>query len=255
MNSNVERPVALITGANKGIGRETALQLGALGYIALIGSRDEVRGKSAAAQLRSQHVEAQYVHLDVTKVASIRGAAAAITARYHKLDALINNAGILREADFDRRASSPHTFLTPPSEVSLKVLRETFATNCFGAVSVTNHMLPLIKRSVAGRIVNVSSRLASLSSTQLHSPGHLAMLAYLASKSALNSATVQYAYELRDTNIKVNSAAPAHCATDINAHFGEHTAAESAHIIVRLATLGSDGPTGGFFSETEDLPW
>jgi NAD(P)-dependent dehydrogenase (short-subunit alcohol dehydrogenase family) len=180
--------------------------------------------------------------LDVTDPASVTDAAARIGREHGRLDILVNNAGILVERG------------EKPSEVTLDVLERTYATNVFGVVVVTNAVLPLIRRAAAGRIVNISSGLGSLS---LAGDRHrtIAQLAYNSSKTALNAVTVAYANELRDTPIKVNAAGPGHCATDQNGHSGPRTAAQGAIAAIRLATLPGDGPTGGFFTEDGPLPW
>jgi NAD(P)-dependent dehydrogenase (short-subunit alcohol dehydrogenase family) len=247
--------VALITGANKGLGRETARRLGQLGYVVYLGARDEARGRAATDELAAAGYETRFVHLDVTDMQSVRAATTEIAARHGRLDALVNNAAVLFEADFQLRMQGRSDFFTLPSAVSPDILQRTFQTNFFGAVAVVNAFLPLLRLSSAGRIVNVSSRLASLADTKLDSTRHLALLAYNTSKAALNSATVQYAYELRGTAVKINSAAPPHSATDLNGHAGGRAPAESVEVIVRLATLGADGPTGSFFDEDGVVPW
>lgn len=236
-----ETRVALVTGANKGIGYEIARQLGAVGDIAvLVGARDVEKGRAAAARLGAVPVQ-----LDVTDEASVAAAAKWIEQEYGRLDILVNNAGILAERG------------EPPSATALDVMRRTYETNVFGVVAVTNAMLPLLRRAPAARIVNVSSGLGSL--TLRTTPGHpyhdRAMLAYTSSKSALNAVTVAYAAELRDTRIKVNAADPGYCATDLNGHSGPRTPAQGATAAVRLATLDQSGPTGGFFDEDGVVPW
>jgi NAD(P)-dependent dehydrogenase (short-subunit alcohol dehydrogenase family) len=228
-----------VTGANKGIGYEIARGLGALGATVLVGARDAGRGAVAAGRLAAEGIAAVPLTLDVTDPASVTAAAARIEQEYGRLDVLVNNAGVLVERG------------EKPSEVTLDVLERTYATNVFGVVLVTNAVLPLIRRAAAGRIVNVSSGLGSLSLAG-RMAGHLA---YGSSKTALNAVTVAYAGELRDTPIKVNAAGPGHCATDQNGHTGPRTAAQGAVAAIRLATLPADGPTGGFFTEDGPLPW
>jgi NAD(P)-dependent dehydrogenase (short-subunit alcohol dehydrogenase family) len=253
--SGAEKLVALVTGANKGLGWETARRLAELGFLVLIGARDEGRGLEAAKRLTGECGEAHFLQLEVTNLESVRAAALHIEKRYGCLDVLVNNAAVLFEADFQLRAQSNGDFMTLPSSVSLEVLQQTFATNFFGAVAVLNACLPLLRRSRAGRVVNVSSRLASMTETTSRAAGHLPLLAYNASKAALNCATVQFAFEVRNTPLKINSAAPLHCATDLNGLFGSRTPAEAIDIIVKLATLPADGPSGGFFADDGRIPW
>ncbi|MEU5885120.1 SDR family oxidoreductase [Spirillospora sp. NPDC047279] len=238
---------ALITGANKGIGFETARQLGAQGISIIVGARSAERGEKAAAELAAEGIDARFVRLDVTDEASIQDAAAQITS----LDILINNAGI-----------APVEASVAPSALSLAALRRTYDTNVFGVVAVTNTMLPLLRRSPAGRIVNLSSELGSLAIlADPDSPFFpFNLLAYNSSKTALNGVTLAYAKELADTPIKVNAANPGYCATDLNAHTGPRSAAQGAAEVVRLATLPADGPTGTFSGVYEEraatvLPW
>ncbi|GAA1544966.1 SDR family oxidoreductase [Dactylosporangium maewongense] len=233
-----EPRVALVTGANKGIGFEIAKLLGTRhGMKVLVGARDAVRGKEAAAALGPF---ATAITLDVTDEDSV-GRLAAL----ERLDVLVNNAGVLLERG------------APPSGTPVDLLRNTFATNVFGVVAVTNAALPALRRSDAGRIVNLSSGLGSLAFTT--EPSHVyaqnPLLAYNASKSALNAVTVSYANELRATAIKVNAADPGYCATDMNGHAGPRTPAQGAIAAVRLATLPADGPTGGFYDEDGPVPW
>jgi NAD(P)-dependent dehydrogenase (short-subunit alcohol dehydrogenase family) len=246
--------IALITGANKGIGLETARQLGGRGVTVLLGVRDEARGQAAAAALRAEDLDARYVELDVTDPASARKAADWIDGTYGRLDVLVNNAGI---------ASSGG----PPSETSLAGLRELFETNVLGVIAVTNAMLPLLRRAPRARIVNVSSELGSvtLMSDRASPMWRLPpSIPYPASKSALNMVTAMYAKELAGTPVKVNAANPGYCATDLNGHAGFRAAAEGASVSVRLACLPDDGPTGTFWGYrwgTDDpepygtLPW
>src|SRR6266404_4694189 len=239
MTEYSNKRVALVTGANKGIGLETVRQLAKQGITVLLGARDEQRGKDAAAKLQGEGLDVQFLHLDVNEAATHEAARQFIEESFGKLDILVNNAGIA--IDSTRK----------PSEANMKVLRTTFDTNFFGAISVTQALLPLICKSDAGRIVNVSSGLGSL--TQHSDPTwkfyEVKPLAYNASKTALNAFTVMLAHELKDTAIKVNSADPGFTATDLNAHRGYKTVEQGASIIVRLATLPSDGATGGYFDD------
>jgi NAD(P)-dependent dehydrogenase (short-subunit alcohol dehydrogenase family) len=240
------KKVALITGANKGIGFETARQLGAQGVIILVGARDHTLGEEAARKLQAEGIEASAVQLDVTDQTSITSAASLIENTYGKLDILVNNAGISR----DRRM--------PPSSLPLDALRATYETNVFGVFAVTQAMLPLLQRAEAGRVVNMSSSLGSLSLNGNPDAVYAQMpplLAYNSSKTAVNAITVNFANELRNTNIKINSACPGYCATDLNNHSGWRTPEQGAKIAVTLATLPADGPTGGFFDENGAVPW
>jgi NAD(P)-dependent dehydrogenase (short-subunit alcohol dehydrogenase family) len=249
-----DRKIALVTGANKGIGRAAAEQLAALGMTVLTGARDPRRGEEAAAELRAAGGDVHAVTLDVTDQATARAAARLVEERFGHLDVLINNAGITGSGQV-----SPETaYDQVPSSVDLDMVRTVFETNVFGVIAVTNAMLPLLRRSAAPRIVNVSSHAASLSLTSDPDGPFAALLpsaAYTPSKSALSALTVQYANELRKDGVLVNAVAPGYVDTDINDHNGHLTPAQGAAVLVRLATLGADGPTGGFFSEDGPLPW
>jgi len=231
---------ALITGANKGIGFEIARLLGERGITAIVGARDEERGRAAAARLGQP-----YVRLDVTDETSVRDAAKWIEQEYGALDILVNNAGILGPLDDSAGGSRADA------------LREVYETNVFGVVTVTDALLPSLRRAPAARIVNMSSGLGSLADSldpdsRFYGQNYLA---YNSSKTALNMVTVVYANELRDTPIKVNAADPGYCATDLNAHTGYRTAEQGAAIAVRLATLGADGPTGAFLQDEAPVRW
>jgi len=226
--------IALITGANKGIGLETARQLGTRGVTVLAGARDEARGLQAERALRDAGADARFVRLDVTDPKSAQEAADWVDHQYGRLDILVNNAGIARAGG-------------PPSQADLDAMREVYETNVFGVIIVTNAMLPLLRRAPAARIVNVSSEVGSITSmTDPASPlaQMPASLAYPSSKSALNMITALYAKELRDTPVKVNAANPGYTATDLNRHNGFRSVAEGAEASVHLATLDADGPSG-----------
>ncbi|WP_214410201.1 SDR family NAD(P)-dependent oxidoreductase [Sphaerisporangium fuscum] len=241
---------ALVTGANQGIGREIAAQLAGLGMTVLLGARDPRRGEEAAAALRSAAgAEVHPIWLDVTDPASVTAAAKHVEEQFGVLDVLVNNAGILG----DPAAQSAGT-------ARLEVVREVFETNVFGVISVTTAMIPLLLRSPAGRVVNVTSGLGSLAlmaDPQGFFARRPASVAYVPSKTALNSLTVQYAKELRPHGILVNAADPGLCATNFTRDVPglTRTAAEGAAVAVRLATLGADGPTGGCFGEEGPIPW
>ena len=240
--------VALITGANKGIGYEVARQLGQdHGMTVLVGARDAGRGRAAADKLTALGVDARAVELDVTDPANVAAAARQIERDFGgKLDVLVNNAGVSLE-------------YAPPSQTDLEKFRATHETNVFGPLVVTKAMLPLLKRAAAGRVVNVSSGLGSL--TQNGDPAweyaKVKLVAYNSSKAALNMQTVLFAAELaaEGSPVKVNSADPGYTATDLNNHTGPRTVEEGARAAVRLATLPADGPTGGFFDENGPVPW
>ncbi len=247
--------IALITGANKGIGFATARLLGARGMTVLMGARDKDRGRQAERDLRDGGADAHFVQLDVTDEKSVRKAAEWIEAEYGRLDILINNAGIARGDGSGL-----------PSETALETLRTVYETNVFGVVAVTNAMLPLLRRAPAARIVNVSSEVGSIASmTDPESPlWPMASVPYPSSKSALNMVTAMYAKELRDTSLKVNAANPGYCATDLNANSGFRTPEQGAEVSVHLATLPENGPTGvvwGFLWDAAGgesygvLPW
>jgi NAD(P)-dependent dehydrogenase (short-subunit alcohol dehydrogenase family) len=237
--------IALVTGANKGIGREIAAQLARRGMTVLLGARDKQRREDAVVSLRSDGLDVHPVALDVTDEASAAEASARIDREYGRLDVLVNNAGVSGG-------------MAQPSQVDLDRLRMVFETNVFGIVNVTNAMLPLLRRSSAAVVVNVSSEVGSLTSaSDPESPlaGMPPSGAYVPSKTAVNSLTVQYAKELRADGILVNAVNPGYCATDLNNHQGFLDAAVGASVAVRYATIGTDGPTGGFFGAGGPLPW
>jgi NAD(P)-dependent dehydrogenase (short-subunit alcohol dehydrogenase family) len=238
--------IALITGANKGIGHEVARQLCERGYRVLVGARDARRGEEASLELRGGGGQAEFVPLDVTSAESVAGAVQTITQRHGVLDVLVNNAAIKLE-----------THPAPPSACSMRAVRETFETNVFGVMAVTLAMLPLLRRSSQPRIVNVSSGLGSLTLSAF--PGTKfnlkPMLSYNVAKAAVNAITVQFANELRDSGFKINSADPGYTRTDMTQNQGGKPVARGAAVIVRLATLDKDGPTGAFFDENGPMPW
>ncbi len=246
--------VAMITGANKGIGRATAEQLAALGMTVLIGARDARRGEEAAGAVRAAGGDAHAIVLDVTDTTGLREAARWVAERFGHLDVLVNNAGITGSG----RVSPLDALDQVPSSVDVNMVRAVFETNVFGLIAVTNAVLPLLRRSPAPRIVNVSSAAGSLTINSIPD-GPLAGLptsaAYSPSKTAVNALTVQYANELRKDGILVNAADPGFVATDVNDHTGYLTPAQGAAVVVRLATIGADGPTGGFFSADGPVPW
>ena len=239
--------IALITGANKGLGLETARQLGKQGATILLGARDLKKGEEAAEVLRGIGVDVKPIKLDVGSADDIKAAADLIAKDYGKLDILINNAGINFE-DFGSNST-----LT----VSEETVRKTFDTNFFAVIAVTEAMLPLLRKSDAARIVNLSSILGSLT---LHAtPGSpiygSKAFAYDASKAALNAFTIHLAHALKDTKIKVNSAHPGWVKTDMGTDAAPMELVDGAKTQVQLALIGEDGPTGGYFHMGEALPW
>ncbi|MFC4819830.1 SDR family oxidoreductase [Dokdonella ginsengisoli] len=240
------RKIALVTGATRGIGLETVRQLAQSGVHVLLAGRDAAKAAAAAAKLQQENLPVEAIALNVDDAGSIAAAAAAVERSHGRLDILVNNAGILLD-DLARA----------PSAQSLDVWRKTFDTNLFAVVAVTQAFLPLLKKSEAARIVNVSSILGSLT---LHSDPTSGIYgfkvpAYNASKSALNAWTVHLAYELRDTPIKVNAIHPGYVKTDMNGGEGELDISEGAKSSVELALIGTDGPTGSFTHLGQTLPW
>lgn len=238
--------IALITGANKGIGLETARQLARLKITVLLGARDAGRGEAAAAKLRAEGLDVRPLAIDVTNEASIHAAAQSVEREFGCLDILINNAGVMLD-DQSKKLS----------EQSLQVWRDTFETNLFGVVATTQAFLPLLRKSESPRIVNLSSILGS---NTLHSDPSspiydFKIAAYNVSKSAVTAWTVQLAWELRETAFKVNAAHPGYVKTDMTSADAPLEVEDGAKTSVQLATLGADGPTGGYFHMGERLPW
>jgi NAD(P)-dependent dehydrogenase (short-subunit alcohol dehydrogenase family) len=245
MSSATPQKIALVTGANKGIGREIAAQLASHGILVLIGARDAARGESAAQELRDGGRSAQYLEIDVTSQTAVDHAASCIEREYGRLDILVNNAAIAID-------------WAPPSQLDVEVLQKTWDTNVYGVFRVTKAMLPLLRTSAAGRIVNMSSGLASLTwnsapEGRFHDLNML--LAYCSSKTAVNAISLRFAIELAGTPIKINCADPGYVATDMNQHQGPRTVGQGAATPVRLALLPDDGPTGGFFNDDGVVPW
>ncbi|WP_171164441.1 SDR family oxidoreductase [Streptomyces sp. I05A-00742] len=246
--------VALVTGANKGIGREIARRLAAEGMTVYVGSRDPERGAQAVAELKAENADVRFVQLDVTDERQARAAARTIEEEHGRLDVLVNNAGIVG------------SWGLTVEDVTGDDVRGVFDVNVLGVITVTQACIPLLLRSPAGRIVNLSSPLGSL--TVLSDPTHpiagAGLVAYSASKAALNAVTLLYANHLRATGIRVNSANPGLVATDLNIDSprsrGNRTPADGAEVPVALALLGPDGPTGTFrggdgTSAEETVPW
>lgn len=231
----------LITGANKGLGFETARRLIAAGHTVYVGSRDAERGRRAAEQLGARAVQ-----LDVTDDASVQAAAKTIEAD-GGLDVLVNNAGI--------EARGAGNTVVGAADLTADLMRETFETNVFGMVRVTHAFLPLLQRSTAPVVVNLSSGLASLAGvSDAGTPAYAYPgVAYPASKTAVNMITVQYAKAL--PNMRINAVEPGFTRTDLNGNTGVQTVEQGAEIIVRMAQVGPDGPTGGYFDAEGTLPW
>ena len=241
-----EPTIALVTGANKGIGYEIAAGLGALGWRVGVGvgARDDHRRDAAVEKLRADGVDAFGVALDVTDDASAAAAVALVEERAGRLDVLVNNAGVTGGMS------------QLPTTADLAAVRTAVETNVIGVIRVTNAMLPLLRRSASPRIVNMSSSVGSL--TRQTDPGAETgplSVAYSPSKTMLNAVTIQYAKELRDTNILINAACPGYTATDLNGFRGVRTPEQGAAIAIRLSTLPDDGPTGGFFEDAGVVPW
>ncbi|AGP34780.1 dehydrogenase [Sorangium cellulosum] len=249
-----DKPVALVTGANKGIGHAIAKELAARGYTVLVGARDLARGEAAAKQIAG---DARAIAIDVTNAGSIAAAAARIRRELGRLDVLVNNAGIAKGSAQSGVTVEEISRSGRPSVASLADVREVFETNVFGVIAVTQAMLPLLREAPAGRIVNVSSSLGSM--TVMSDPATpyrgVGGVAYSPSKSALNAVTIAFAHELAGTPIKVNAVCPGYVATDLNNHSGTRTVAEGARQPVRLALLGPDGPTGTFSDDAGPIPW
>ena len=247
--------IVLITGANKGIGRETARQLGRLGMTVLAGARDEERGRRAVAQLRGEGADVRFVQLDVTEDRSVMQAAEWIDKEFGRLDVLINNAGMT--VDEERPSKERLSSDINPLDTTAEHVRRTYEVNVFGVVRVTRAMLPLLRQAKSARIVNLSSPLASLTfrANPEHPIAKVGLLAYNSSKAAVSAITLQYANALRGAGILVNAANPGFVATDLNTHSGHGTVEQGASAVVRLATLADDGPSGAFLGEDGPVPW
>ncbi|MCO5162484.1 MAG: SDR family NAD(P)-dependent oxidoreductase [Mesorhizobium sp.] len=237
--------IALVTGANKGIGLEIARQLSEAGLTVIIGSRDLERGRAAAAELAASGALVDVVRVDVNDEASLSEAADRISERHGRLDVLINNAGIVDAAD------------GPPTRSSTAAVRRIMETNFIGTLAVTQAMLPLLRKSQAGRIVNLSSALGSISvNSDPSSPFYAArLIGYNASKAAVNMLTAQLCAELRDTPIVVNSVSPGYVKTDLTGHTGFMTPAEGARMPVKYALLDDGAVSGRFVGPNGETAW
>lgn len=244
MNQN--QRIALITGANKGIGFETAKQLGRQGITVLLGARDEKRGGEAAAALKGENIDARFVRIDVVDPASIAAAAEQVGREFGRLDILVNNAGVMVGAGDG-----------PASTTSDDVLRRTFEANFFGLAAVTRSFLPLLRKSRAGRIVNLSSILGSIAEHADPNSGihNMKVTAYDCTKAAVNMYTNHLAHELKGTKVKVNAAHPGWVKTDMGGERAPMELADGAKTSVWLATLPDDGPSGGFFHMQVHMRW
>lgn len=238
--------IALVTGATRGIGLHTVRQLAEAGVHTLLAGRDRAKAVEAALKLQAEGLPVEAITLDVTDDASIAEAVGTVEARHGRLDILVNNAGILVD-EIGKKVS----------EQTAATWRKTFDTNVFGLIAVTQAFLPLLHRSSSGRIVNVSSILGSVAlNADPSSPIYdFKVPAYNVSKSAVNAWTVQLAYELRDSRIKVNTIHPGYVKTDMNAGEGELEIADGARTSVALALIDDNGPQGGFFYQGQVLPW
>jgi NAD(P)-dependent dehydrogenase (short-subunit alcohol dehydrogenase family) len=242
--------IALVTGGNKGLGREIVRQLATEGLTVYLGARDKARGQAAQEELAAaEGLDIRFVQLDVTDQASVGAAARSIEADSGRLDVLVNNAGIANE------------WGVAVPDIDADVLRQAYEVNVFGVVTVTKAFLPLLRRSANGRIVNMSSQLGSLTqlSDQSHPRSKTGFLSYSSSKAALNALTIVYSNALRADGIKVNAAAPGLVPTDLNSAApvprGSRTPADGAKAPVHLALLPADGPTGTFYDAEASAPW
>jgi NAD(P)-dependent dehydrogenase (short-subunit alcohol dehydrogenase family) len=236
---------ALVTGANKGIGFAIAKGLAEAGMSVWLGSRDRLRGEEAVARLRAQGLDVQLLELDVADEASVRRAAATLAGEIGALDVLVNNAGVLVDVT------------TPPSKVRMEDMKAVFEVNLFGPVRVTQAVLPLLKAAQGARVVMMSSGVGSLTlitdPTSIYSSVNI--LDYTSSKVALNAVTISFAKELEPLGIKVNAVEPGHVRTDLNGNSGSLTPEEGAATAIRMALIGPEGPTAGFFSSHGRQPW
>jgi NAD(P)-dependent dehydrogenase (short-subunit alcohol dehydrogenase family) len=249
------KPVALITGANQGIGFQIAKDLVRHGFTVLVGSRSLQRGEAAAKEIGPDAISLQ---LDVTDQGSIAAAAERISKEIGRLDVLMNNAAISNTGRRSDQSVEDYAKLNRTSNVSPAEIRAVFETNVFGVVAVTQAMLPLLREAPAARIVNVSSGAGPL--TRNADPAHpgrsLFGPTYAASKTALNAMTPAMAIELESTGIKVNAVSPGFIKTNLNNYAGTGTAEEGSREVVRVALLGPDGPTGAFTRwENQTIPW
>jgi NAD(P)-dependent dehydrogenase (short-subunit alcohol dehydrogenase family) len=242
--------VALITGANKGLGFETAYQLGVKGYTVIVAARTQQKSNETAEKLKSKGVHAVGMQLDVVNDNDVDNLSKSINEHFGKLDVLVNNAGVQLDFPGFMPGNSTET-------VSMDILKQTFETNYFAPIALTQKLLPLLKKSTVGRIVNVSSIMGSLA---LHADSNspiygIKLLAYNSSKTALNQFTLHLAEALKDSPIKVNSAHPGWVKTDLGGEYAPMSIEDGVKTIVDLSTLDENGPTGAFIHLGESLPW
>jgi NAD(P)-dependent dehydrogenase (short-subunit alcohol dehydrogenase family) len=236
-----EKPIAVVTGANRGIGLETSRQLAGKGYHVILTARATLKGELAAQKLRDEGLDVEFQTLDVTALDSIKRLAQYIQKEHGRLDVLVNNAGIFPDP-------SPGEPESSALKADIEILRQAMETNTFGALRVCQSLVPLMQGR-RGRVVNMSSGMGQLSEMNGCCP------AYRLSKTALNAVTRILADELQDTGVKVNSVCPGWVQTDMGGPNATRTVAEGADTVVWLATLPEDGPSGGFFRDREQIPW
>ena len=244
------KKIALITGASKGLGFETAYQLGVKGYTVIVAARTQQKSNETAEKLKSKGVHAVGMQLDVVNDNDVDNLSKTINEHFGKLDVLVNNAGVQLDFPGFMPGNSTET-------VSLDILKQTFEINYFAPIALTQKLLPLLKKSTAGRIVNVSSIMGSLA---LHADSNspiygIKLLAYNSSKTALNQFTLHLAEALKDSPIKVNSAHPGWVKTDLGGEYAPMSIEDGVKTIVDLSTLDENGPTGAFIHLGESLPW
>jgi NAD(P)-dependent dehydrogenase (short-subunit alcohol dehydrogenase family) len=250
-----EKPVALVTGANQGIGLQIAKDLAAHGFTVLVGSRNLERGEVAATEV-GPHAHA--LQLDVTDQASVSAAARRVHDEFGRLDVLIQNAAISNTRREAGQGIEEYAKTTRASTVSLDEMRAVWDTNVFGVLAVYQAMLPILRKTPGARIVNMSSGVGSLASNSDPDFPYRAIFGpvYPASKTALNALTIAMAMELEPDGIKVNAVSPGYTKTNLNGYAGTETVEEGAREAVRVALLGADGPTGTFTRwENETIPW
>jgi NAD(P)-dependent dehydrogenase (short-subunit alcohol dehydrogenase family) len=249
-----DKPVALVTGANQGIGLQIAKDLAANGFTVLVGSRNFEKGQTAA---KSVGADARAVQLDVTDQASIAAAAERIRKELGRLDVLVNNAAISRTRRLAGMSVAESAKSTRPSIVSLDEVRAVWETNVFGVLAVSQAMLPLLREAPTARIVNVSSGVGSLTRNSDPTFPYRSIFGpvYPASKTALNAITLAMAIELESAGIKVNAVSPGFTKTNLNNYEGTETVEEGAREAVRVALLGAEGPTGTFSGASGPIPW
>lgn len=254
-----DRLVSLVTGAGGGIGREISRQLAQSGHRVVVAVRNLERGEALLAELEQSGHPVELEILDVIDAAQIRACADRIQARYGRLDVLINNAALLLEPIHITQVALEDGQIVdlpsadPPSSVSLSVIQETFATNAMAPVAMMQTFLPLLRSSPASTIVNVSSTLASLAIAELATRGayepYLPLLGYNISKTALNAATLQFAYECAGSNVTVNAVDPGHCSTAINGYHGDRLPSDAAKVVIEAMSAGLSGENGQYFSD------